>query len=100
MTRLAEVANLCASHAVLLIEEQKVEEEQALEQPVEQKTTEDRFEWVDEEILVHEWRAEQLERLGLSRLVAEGFAGRVDWHDLARLVARGCSPELALDILY
>jgi hypothetical protein len=77
-----------------------VEEERTLEQPVEQKTTDDQFEWVDEETLVHEWRAEQLQRLGLSRLVAEGFAGRVDWHDLAGLVARGCSPELALDILY
>jgi hypothetical protein len=88
------------SYAVLLIEEQRVEEEQTLEQPVEQKTTEDQFGRVDEEILVHEWRAEQLQRLGLSRLVAEGFAGRVDWHDLAELVAHGCSPELALDILY
>jgi hypothetical protein len=88
------------TNAVLLIEEQKVEEEQTLEQAFEQKTTEDQFERVDEEILVHEWRAEQLQRLGLSRLVAEGFAGRVDWHDLAGLVARGCSPELALDILY
>jgi hypothetical protein len=77
-----------------------VEEERTLEQPVEQKATEDQFERVDEDTLVHEWRAEQLQRLGLSRLVAEGFAGRVDWHDLAGLVARGCSPELALDILY
>jgi hypothetical protein len=77
-----------------------MEEERTLEQPVEQKTTEDQFEWVDEETLVHEWRAEQLQRVGLSRLVAEGFAGRIDWHDLAGLVAHGCSPELALDILY
>ena len=88
------------SYAVLLIEEQRVEEEQTLEQPVEQKTTEDQCERVDEEILVHEWRAEQLQRIGLSSLMAEGFAGRIDWHDLAQLVARGCSPELALDILY
>ena len=77
-----------------------MEEEQTLEQPVEQTTADDQFEWVDEEILVHEWRAEQLQRLGLSRLLAEGFAGRVDWHDFAGLVADGCSPELALDILY
>ena len=49
---------------------------------------------------MHEWRAEQLQRLGLSRLLAQGFAGRVDWHELAALVERGCSPELALDILY
>jgi hypothetical protein len=88
------------SYAVLLTEEQSVEEEQTLEEPVKQTTANDQFEWVDEEILVHEWRAEQLQRLGLSRLLAEGFAGRIDWHDLAGLVARGCSPELALDILY
>jgi len=77
-----------------------VEEEQTLGHAVEQETTDDQFLRVDEEILVHEWRAEQLQRLGLSRLLAEGFAGRVDWHDLASLVASGCSPELALDILY
>jgi hypothetical protein len=88
------------SYAVLLIEEQKVEEEQTLGHAVEQNNVDDQFLQVDEEILVHEWRAEQLQRLGLSRLIAEGFAGRVDWHDLAALVACGCSPELALDILY
>ena len=88
------------SYAVLLIEEQKVEEEQTLGHAVEENTAYEHFPQIDEEILVHEWRAEQLQRLGLSRLIAEGFAGRVDWHDLATLVARGCSPELALDILY
>jgi len=77
-----------------------VKEERTLKQPVEQKAGENQLARIDEEILVHEWRAEQLQRLGLSRLVAEGFAGRIDWHDLAGLVARGCSPELALDILY
>jgi hypothetical protein len=77
-----------------------VKEDRTLEQAVEQKTSENQLARVDEEILVHEWRAEQLQRIGLSRLVAEGFAGRIDWHDLAGLVARGCSPELALDILY
>lgn len=51
------------------------------------------------EILVHAWRTEQLRRLGLSRLLAEAFADHVDWHALAQLVERGCSPELALDIL-
>lgn len=77
-----------------------MKEDRTLEQAVEQKTSENQLARVDEEILVHEWRAEQLQRLGLSRLVAEGFAGRIDWHELAGLVARGCSPELALDILY
>jgi hypothetical protein len=57
------------------------------------------FERTDEEVLVHEWRAAQLMRLGISRLIAEGFASRVDWHEIAALVERGCSPDLALDIV-
>jgi hypothetical protein len=52
----------------------------------------------DEELAIQTWRAEQLRRLGLSRILAETFAGLVDWHDVAALVARGCSPELALEI--
>jgi hypothetical protein len=52
----------------------------------------------DEELQIHIWQAEQLRRLGLSRALAETFAGLVDWHEIAALVARGCSPELALEI--
>jgi hypothetical protein len=52
----------------------------------------------DEEVAIHVWRAEQLRRLGVSRLLAEVFAGLVDWHELAVLVARGCPIELALEI--
>jgi len=53
----------------------------------------------DEDVLVHEWRAEQLRRLGVRRTFADAFAGLVDWHEIADLVARGCSPELALEIV-
>jgi hypothetical protein len=53
----------------------------------------------DELLRVREWRAEQLEQLGLSRLIAQASAAIVDWHDVARLVASGCSPELALEIV-
>jgi hypothetical protein len=53
---------------------------------------------IDEELLIHAWRAEQLHRLGLSRALAETFAGLVDWHEIAALVGRGCPPELALEI--
>jgi hypothetical protein len=53
----------------------------------------------DERAVVHAWRIEQLERLGISRVVAEGFAGRVDWHAIAALVNCGCAPDLALDIV-
>jgi hypothetical protein len=52
----------------------------------------------DEELLIHGWRVEQLRRLGLSRTLAQTFAGLVDWHEIAALVACGCAPELALEI--
>jgi hypothetical protein len=55
-------------------------------------------ETTDEELLIQAWRAEQLRGLGLSRILAETFASLVDWHEIAALVARGCSPELALEI--
>jgi hypothetical protein len=48
---------------------------------------------------VHEWRREQLLRLGLPRTLAETFADLVDWHAFAALVERGCSPRLALEIV-
>jgi hypothetical protein len=51
-----------------------------------------------EAIRVHAWRSEQLQRLGISRLVAQLFAERVDWHQVEDLVGRGCPPFLALDI--
>lgn len=53
----------------------------------------------DEEVLVHEWRAEQLTKLGVTTIVAQAIAGLVDWHELARLIERGCSPELAVEIV-
>ena len=53
----------------------------------------------DEEILINEWCAEQLHRLGLPPSLAEKFAGLVDWHEFARLVERGCPPRLALEIV-
>jgi hypothetical protein len=52
----------------------------------------------DEELSIHAWRAAQLRRLGLSRALAETFAGLVDWREIEALVARGCRPELALEI--
>jgi hypothetical protein len=52
----------------------------------------------DEELLIHAWRTEQLQRLGLSRILAEKFAEIVDWHEIAELIARGCTAELALEI--
>ena len=53
----------------------------------------------DEDAQVYAWRVERLSDLGLSNLVASAVAPLVDWHELARLVERGCSPELALEIV-
>jgi hypothetical protein len=53
----------------------------------------------EEDLAVWQWRAQQLHSLGLSWLIAHAFAMVVDWHDVARLVDRGCSPELALEIV-
>ena len=60
---------------------------------------EDAVEVADDELLIHEWRTEQLRRLGLPGILAETFADLVDWHALADLVGRGCSPRLALEIV-
>lgn len=50
-------------------------------------------------LLVHEWRVSQLKRVGLSGPLAEIYADRVDWHQIARLVQHGCPPRLALRII-
>ena len=52
-----------------------------------------------EELLVHNWRVTQLTRLGIPGSVAETYADRIDWHEVARLVRRGCPPRLALRIV-
>jgi hypothetical protein len=51
-----------------------------------------------DELLTQSWRAEQLRRLGLSPILAAESAGLVDWHEIAALVARGCPPQLAVEI--
>ena len=52
-----------------------------------------------DESCVHNWRVSQLKRLGLSGSLAEIYADRIDWHQIARLVQRGCPPGLALRII-
>ena len=51
-----------------------------------------------EELLVHEWQVDRLTRLGVPRSLAEAYADRLDWHEVARLVQHGCPPRLALRI--
>jgi hypothetical protein len=53
----------------------------------------------DEDQRVREWQTTQLRRLGVPSLLAEAFAGDVDWHEVASLVRRGCPPPLAIDIV-
>lgn len=48
---------------------------------------------------VHKWRAAQLMRLGIPDVLAEMYADLIDWHQVARLVGRGCPPWLALRIV-
>jgi hypothetical protein len=47
---------------------------------------------------VHNWRVAQLRRLGVPGTLAEVHADRVDWHQIARLLERGCPLRLALRI--
>ena len=53
----------------------------------------------DEHLLVHQWRVGQLTRLGIPEPLADALAARVDWHQIAALVQRGCPPWLALRIV-
>ena len=54
---------------------------------------------VKETLVVREWRAEQLRRLGVPSILAETFADDVDWHALSALTERGCPLGLAFEIL-
>jgi hypothetical protein len=51
------------------------------------------------EHVVHTWRVSQLTRLGIPGSLAEAYADHLDWHQIARLVRRGCPPLLALRIV-
>ena len=48
---------------------------------------------------VHDWRVSRLTGLGLPRRMAELVADRVDWHEVARLVQKGCPASLAIAIV-
>lgn len=52
-----------------------------------------------DELLVHNWRVSQLTRLGIPGPLAETYADRIDWHQVARLVRRGCPARIALRIV-
>ena len=44
---------------------------------------------------MHHWRVSQLMRLGIPGPLAEIHADRIDWHQIAWLVQRGCPLLLA-----
>jgi len=48
---------------------------------------------------VHAWRVGRLISLGVAWAAAEAAADRVDWHEVAKLVQRGCPAALALAIV-
>jgi hypothetical protein len=48
---------------------------------------------------VHAWRVSQLISLGIPGTLAEVYADRIDWHQIARLVRGGCPARLALRIV-
>jgi len=54
-----------------------------------------------EQELVESWRAAELERAGYSPEAAAELAARndVDLHLAVEMLSKGCSPELALNIL-
>ena len=63
------------------------------------KPTQARHEGIGrDDLLVHAWRVSQLRRLGVPELLAEVHADHVDWHQIARLVQRGCPARLAIRI--
>jgi len=62
-------------------------------------TAEDLSGDVREVLVVREWRAEQLRRLGVPSILAEVFVDEVDWHALSALIERGCPLGLALEIV-
>jgi hypothetical protein len=55
---------------------------------------------IDDHDAVHEWRVWQLTRLGIPWSLAQTVTDQVDWHQVARLVQRGCPPRLALSIVH
>jgi hypothetical protein len=52
----------------------------------------------DGEGLVQQWRVTQLKRLGILGPLAQAEADHVGWHQITRLVQRGCAPALAVRV--
>jgi hypothetical protein len=62
--------------------------------------TADRHESIDHgELSAHRWRVSRLRGLGVPGALAEIYADRLDFHQIERLVRRGCPPLLAIRIV-
>ena len=89
------MAALPLTHRAVIFPDVNLEEEATMQALLDEFD----IELSPDEILVNAWRAEQLERLGITRIVAEAMASLVDWRELMRLVDRGCPPALAMEIV-
>ena len=47
---------------------------------------------------MQQWQVTQLTRLGIPEPLAQAEAGRVGWHQIARLARRGCAVALAVHV--
>jgi hypothetical protein len=53
-----------------------------------------------DDLVVHRWRVARLMRLGQSHPLAEVYADRLEWHQIAQLVQHGCPVRLAIRIAH
>ena len=77
----------------------RVRERSAAKEPTAKSAITGREAAKDEELLVHNWRVARLAQFGIPESLAEVYADHIDWHQVARLVQRGCPPRLALRIV-
>jgi hypothetical protein len=92
-------ATTAAAASAILEREHTTQKESIVNELAEIEVEADESEVSEEEARVYAWRVEQLSGLGLSHVIASAVASFVDWHEIASLVKRGCSPELALEIV-
>jgi hypothetical protein len=98
-TGCALAATTAASSSAILDCRTRTREESIMDELAEIEVEALEAEESEEDARVYAWRVEQLSGLGLSHVIASAVASFVDWHEIAGLVERGCSPELALEIV-
>ena len=77
-----------------------VTEAAACHERTEPTMTDGRPESIDhDELSAHNWRVSRLRGLGVPGALAEIYADPLDFHQIARLARRGCTPLLAIRIV-